>query len=127
MNFDPALPWYHGSPFELTTVCEGSTITQKLELARIFSHEPTLVSISDDAQIKHNGATKGYLYAIAEGIGPGDVIPHPRTAMAPGDEWLTTRDLRVQLLGPTEPVPEEQLTDVELTVLQQRLSEQHSG
>jgi len=123
MGFDPAQPWYHGSPFELTTIREGSTITQKRELARIFSHKPTLVSVSDDGQVKHNGAMRGYLYAIGEGIEPGDVIPHPRTAMAPGDEWLTTRELRVQLLCPTELVLEEQLTDVELALLQERLVE----
>jgi hypothetical protein len=105
MDFDPTQPWYHGSPFELTTIREGSTITQKRELARIFSHKPTLVSVSDDGQIKHNGTIQGYLYAITEGIEPGDVMPHPRTTMAPGDEWLTTRELRVQLLSPTELVP----------------------
>jgi len=31
--------------------------------------------------------------------------------MAPGDEWLTTRDLRLRLLGNTEPLPAEFLSD----------------
>jgi len=123
MDFDPAQPWYHGSPFELTMIHEGSTITQKNELARVLSHKPTLVSVSDDGQIKHNGMMRGYLYAVAEGIEPGDVIPHPRTTMSPGDEWLTTRELRVQLLYRTELVLEERFTDVELSVLQERLGE----
>ena len=127
MDFDPAQPWYHGSPFELTTMREGSTITQKRELARIFSYKPTLVSVSDHSHIKHNGTMQGYLYAIAEGIEPGDVVPHPRTTMAPGDEWVTTRELRAQLLCPTELVPEEQLTDAELAVLQERLRNAQSG
>ena len=117
----PSQSWYHGSPFELTTIREGSTITQKCEMARIFSHKPTLVSVSDDGQIKHNGVMRGYLYIIAERIEPGDVIPHPRTTMVEGDEWLTTRELRLQLLHTTEPLTEELLTDEELTVLQQRL------
>jgi hypothetical protein len=46
MEVDPAQIWYHGSPLELTTLHEGSTITQKRELARIFSHKPTRVSVS---------------------------------------------------------------------------------
>ena len=117
MDFDPAQTWYHGSPLELTTIHKGSTITQKRELARIFSHKPTLVSVSDDGVVKHNGTIPGYLYVIAEKIEPGDVIPHPHTTMSPGDEWLTTREVRVRLLCPTKPAPEEGLTNTELARL----------
>jgi hypothetical protein len=124
MSFDPARTWYHGSPLKLTTLHEGSTITQKRELARIFSHKPTLVSVSDAGQIKHNGTQPGYLYAVVDKIQPKDMVPHPRTTMAPGDEWLTTRELRLRLLCSTEPVPEEQLTDEEWAALQRRLAEQ---
>jgi hypothetical protein len=124
MDFDPTLIWYHGSPLKLTTIREGSTITQKRELARIFSHKPTLVSVSDNGQIKHNGTTPGYLYTVADEIQCADVVPHPRTTMALGDEWLTTRELHLQLLCSTEPVPEEQLTEEECAVLQGRLVEQ---
>jgi hypothetical protein len=115
MDFDPALPWYHGSPVNLTILRVGSTITQKEDLARIFSHKPAIVCISDDGQIRHNGALPGYLYTIAEMISPGDVVPHPRTTMVPGDEWLTTRELRVRLLRATEPAAEERLTAEELS------------
>jgi hypothetical protein len=121
MDFDPAQTWYHGSPLELTTLHEGSTITQKRNLARIFSHKPTLVSVPDNGQIKHNGTMPGYLYAVVDDIQPKDVVPHPRTTMAPGDEWLTTRELRLRLLCSTEPAPEEQLTDKECAVLRRRL------
>ena len=124
MDFDPTQTWYHGSPLRLTTLHEGSTITQKRELARIFSQKPTLVSVSDNGQIKHNGTMPGYLYTIADEIRLEDVVPHPRTTMAPGDEWLTTRELRLRLLCSTKPAPEEQLTDEELTVLQRQLAEQ---
>jgi hypothetical protein len=124
MNFDPAQAWYHGSPLKLTTLQEGSTITQKRELARIFSHKPTLVSVSDDGQIMHNGAMPGYLYAVADDVQLKDVAPHPRTTMAPGYEWLTTRELRLRLLCSTEPAPEEQLTDEEWAALQRQLTEQ---
>jgi hypothetical protein len=47
-----------------------------------------------------------------------------RDQMMPGDEWLTTRELRVQLLCSTEPVPEEQLTDAELAALHKQLDGQ---
>jgi hypothetical protein len=124
MGFDPAQSWYHGSPLELTTIREGSTVTQRRELARIFSHKPTLVSVSDDGQIKHNGRMPGYLYIVADEMRPKDVVPHPRTTMAPGDEWLTTRELRLRLLCSIEPALEEQLTDEECAVLQGRLVEQ---
>jgi hypothetical protein len=124
MNPPPSQTWYHGSPLKLTTLREGSTITQKRELARIFSHKPTLVMVPDEGQIKHNGTKPGYLYAIAEEIQPADVVPHPRTTMSPGDEWLTTRELHLRLLCSTEPAPEEQLTDEELAALQRRIAEQ---
>ena len=112
------LPWYHGSPLDLAVLRAGSTITQRRDLARIFSHKPTIVSISDDGQIKHNGTIPGYLYTIAEVIEPGDVILHPRTTMGPGDEWLTTRELRLQRLCATASAPEDQLTDEELSAIQ---------
>jgi len=120
MDFDPTQPWYHGSPFELKTIRKGSTITQKRELARIFSHKPAVASMEDDGSIKHNGTQPGYLYVIAEDIAPGDVIPHPRTAMGPGDEWLTTRELRVRFLGATMPKPEEYLTEADIAALRKR-------
>ena len=123
MQYRPDRPWYHGSPLELTTIRKGSTITQKRELARIFSHKPPLVSVDDDGTIKHTGRQPGYLYVIAEDVAPDDVIPHPRTTMGPGDEWLTTRELRLELIGPTVPVLEESLTDEELADLQARLKE----
>jgi len=116
--------WYHGSPLELTTIRKGSTITQERDLARVFSHKPPLVSIDDDGSIKHTGRQPGYLYVVAEDVAPDDVMPHPRTTMRPGDEWLTTREMRVELICPTVPVPEELLSDQELTDLRERLREQ---
>ncbi len=121
MEFDPALPWYHGSPFELTTLRAGSTVTQKIDLARVFSHKPTLVSISDDGQIKHNGVAPGYLYVISEEIKPNDVMPHPTTTMATGEEWLTRRELHVKLLSAVDILPEEQLSEAEITALMKLL------
>ncbi|MBN2002339.1 MAG: hypothetical protein JXA21_03185 [Anaerolineae bacterium] len=109
--------WYHGSSLELRTIRAGSTITQKRELARVFSHKPQIVSVDDGGRIRHDGTQPGYLYVIAEPVRPGDVTPHPRTTMAPGDEWITTRELRVRFLGSTVPRQEELLTEAEMAEL----------
>ena len=121
MEFDPCQTWYHGSPYELSILHRGSTITQKRELARIFSHKPTIVSVEDDGSIHHDGTEPGFLYVILEDLGPGDVIPHPHSTMEEGDEWVTTRDLHVQLIATTELVPSELLTGEEIAELKKRL------
>jgi hypothetical protein len=112
--------WYHGSPHELATLRAGSTITRDRDVARVFSHKPPVVSISDEGEIKHTGTLPGYLYRIDEHVGPEDVYPHPRTMMAPGVEWLTRRDLRLALLGPTVVRDEEGLSEEELAALWRR-------
>lgn len=117
MEFDPCQAWYHGSPGRFSVLRSGSTITQKPDLARVFSHKPAIVSISDDGKIKHNGSQRGYLYVVAEEVFPKDVVPHPHSTMQPGDEWLTTRDLALHFLGPTILRADERLTDVELARL----------
>jgi hypothetical protein len=117
LNYNPAQPWYHGSAVRLTILRTGSTITQKRALARVFSHKPTIVSVSDEGEIKHNGNQMGYLYLVDEKIKPADVIPHPRTTMATGDEWLTQRELRLQFLGPVEMRLDDQLSEMELANL----------
>lgn len=117
MEFDPCQAWYHGSPHKLSILRSGSTITQNPALARVFSHKPTVVSVSDDGKLRHNGTEPGYLYVIGEEVFPKDVIPHPHSTMREGEEWLTVRNLAVHLLGPTELLPEEQLTDEELARL----------
>ncbi len=116
-EFDTQQAWYHGSPLQLTVLRQGSTITQKRELARVFSHKPTVVQVDDDGQVKHNGTKPGFLYIIAEDIQPGDIVPHPRTTMEPGDEWLTTREMALQLIGSTEIDAREQFTEDELAAL----------
>jgi hypothetical protein len=113
--------WYHGSPLQLTTLRRGSTITKDRHLAEVFSHKPPVVSIGDDGTIKHNGTQQGYLYRVAEAVAPDDVYPHPHSSMAPGLEWLTRRELRVALIGPTQIVDDERLTEEELASLRQRL------
>jgi len=119
-DWDCRQTWYHGSPHELTTLREGSTITQDRHLAEVFAHKPAIVCVSDEGAIKHNGTLPGYLYRIAEEIGPEDVYPHPRTTMEANKEWLTRRKLRLALIGPVSVNPEELLTDEEVAELRRR-------
>ena len=121
IDWDYSTTWYHGSPRELTTLHKGSTITQDRRLAEVFSHRPTLVSISDGGEIKHDGTTPGFLYAIAEVVQPDDVNPHPHSSMEYGKEWLTHRELRVRLIGSTVTTACERLTEGEIEELQRRL------
>lgn len=109
-TYDAGGKWYHGSPLELTVLVEGSTMTQKRDLARVFSHKPPIVCMDDHGHILHNGVAPGYLYEIGEIVTPDDVIPHPRTTMQPGDEWLITRPLTVTLICETIADPAEALT-----------------
>lgn len=117
MVFDAGKPWYHGSPLVLEVLQVGSTITQWRDLARVFSHKPPVVSISDIGEIQHNGKQQGFLYEIAEPVAPADVDAHPRTTMRPGDEWLTRRELRVRLVETTVVRPEEWLSEEAIRVL----------
>ncbi len=117
---DPTKPWYHGSPLKIDILQKGSTITQDRDLARIFSHKPTLVSVDEAEGIKHNGQKPGFLYRIAEKLAPTDVRPHPHSTMEPGVECLTTRPLRLGLVCPTQVTEEEQLTAQEMTELMKR-------
>lgn len=120
-DWDYGKTWYHGSPLELKIIRKGSTITQDRDIARIFSHRPSLVSFSYDENkriIKHTGEVDGYLYCIVEDISPNDIYPHPDTVMKPGEEWLTTRELRVSLICTTQIMDEERLTDEEIAKLQ---------
>jgi hypothetical protein len=119
-EWDYSKTWYHGSPVRLNTISKGSTITQDRDIARVFSHKPHRVSLGDGT-IKHDGVEPGFLYRIAEDIGPDDVYPHPRSSMEWGEEWLTSRVLRVLLIGPVEIRDEERLTREEIAWLEEKL------
>jgi hypothetical protein len=115
--------WYHGSPHPLTYLHEGSTITRDRHLAEVFSHKPTIVSAGDDGTLRHNGARAGFLYRVAEEVGPDDVYPHPHSSMEPGKEWLTRRALQVEAIGPTQIVETERLTEEDIAALKRRYSD----
>jgi len=112
--------WYHGSPRRLTTLRAGSTITRDRRLAEAFSHKPTLLCREDDGSIRHDGTAPGWLHVIDEPLRPGDLEPHPRSSMDPGLEWLTTRPLRLRLLGAVAVDPAELLDAAALAELQRR-------
>ena len=110
-NWNYRKSWYHGSPIKLTYLLKGSTITQDKNPARIFSHKPSIVCIGDQGDIKHNGMIQGYLYQIIGEIDSCDVIPHPRSSMPEGLEWLINHELKVLEIGTTQVREEELLND----------------
>ena len=112
--------WFHGSPLRLDVLRTGSTITRDREVARIFSHKPSLVAHDENGRAFHNGTRPGFLYAV-EGVSDDDVYPHPRTTMAPGVEWLTRRELALTFLEETCPYEDERLDpEEEESLLRQR-------
>ena len=115
--------WYHGSPFELTILNVDSTITQDADLARVFSHKPSIVSQNfedTERHIKHSGGAPGFLYRVVDVLAASDVRPHLNTTMDPGQEWLTNRELRVELIGPTRVRAAELLAPGEVEELRAR-------
>jgi hypothetical protein len=118
---DPAAPWFHGSPEVLTELRPGSTITQDRDLARVFSHKPTLVGDgrAEGGALRHNGRRPGWLYTLAEPLRLGDLAPIPGSTML-GQEWHTVRPLRVVPLAPTVPVAAELLSSEQEAALRGR-------
>ena len=76
---DSIFSWWHGSPEQLTTLRAGSTITRVRPLAEAFSHKPEHVVLN------------------AEEVRPDDVTEHPHTAMPLTYEFVTKRDLKLEL------------------------------
>ena len=113
-------PWYHGSDRPLTILKNGSSITQVVEVARAFSHQPGLVEMSDDYRIRHNGTATGYLHIVDEPLSTADIEPHPHQANELKWEWLIKREIRVRLIESFEPDPDQLLTEEEQSRLRQR-------
>ena len=127
---DNSLTWYHGSQMALTELRVGSSITQNRNLAKAFSHRPTLVCMSDPGEsfslkitVKHNGVTPGYLYVVSEQIDPRDIYPHPHPVNADRWEWLTRRELKLRFIEKTIVTDRERLTDEEISVLRRKQKE----
>ena len=122
-DFDYTLTWYHGSQQELTTLRVGSSITQDKTVAKAFSHRPSLLTMSEGGTVKHDGVTSGYLYTVADEIGPDDVHPHPHPVNATRWEWLTNRELKLKLIEQTIVTDKERLTDQEITEIKRKQEE----
>lgn len=122
-DFDYTLTWYHGSQQKLTTLRTGSSITQNRNVAKGFSHNPSLLTQSEGGTVKHDGATPGYLYTVADEIGPDDVHPHPHPVNATRWEWLTNRELKMELIEQTAVTDEERLTDQEIAEIKRKQEE----
>ena len=112
--------WYHGSQQKLSELQPGSSITQNPDIARVFSHRPSLVSQEADGTIKHDGTMPGYLYVVAEPLAADDIFPHPHPVNVGHWEWLTRRTVRLQLLEQTEVRECERLTADGLTELRSK-------
>jgi hypothetical protein len=118
----PDQPWFHGTPYKLLMLAASSTVTQNREMARVFSHKPAVVTYdADRGAFKHTGPIfTGYLYQVDEEVGQGDVTVPASSDMNPGDEWVTTRPLRVRLLEETVIRPAEMMGKNELAGMLER-------
>lgn len=122
---DYSAPWYHGSPNELTVVRKGSWVTQFKEVAKAFSHKPSLISFGGDCQtIKHNGQQPGFLYVVSEPIDPDDVSYLRDTAQT---HWQTQRDLRIELVAELPADDPPQLSAEEVAGLRKDIPEGATG
>ena len=122
-DYDYKLTWYHSSQQELTTLRIGSSITQNRNVAKAFSHSPSLLTMSERGTVKHDSVTPGYLYTVAHDIGPDDVHPHPHPVNATRWEWLTDRELKLKLIEQTIVTDEERLTDQEIAEIKRKQRE----
>ena len=122
-DFNYTLTWYHGSQKKLTILRVGSSITQNRNVAKGFSHSPSLLTRSEGGTVKHDGVIPGYLYTVADEIGPDDVYPHPHPVNATRWEWLTNRALKLELIEQTVVTDEERLTDQEIAEMKRKQEE----
>ena len=92
-------------------------------MAKAFSHRPSLLTQSGGSTAKHDGVTPGYLYTVADEICPDDVYPHPHPVNATRWEWLTNRELKLELIERTIVTDEERLTDQEIAEIKRKQEE----
>lgn len=119
-RWDDGRPWYHGSQQALTVLRAGSSISQNKDIARIFSHRPTMISLAEDGSLKHDGTAHGYLYRVVEAVKAEAIYPHPHPVNASHWEWLTKRELSVQLIERTKVQDAEKLTEQEIAELRRK-------
>jgi hypothetical protein len=118
MSFEKEKIWFHGSPLDLDTLRKGSTITQIEKLAQVFSHKPSIVSVSDDGDIKHNGKLEGRVYRIADEVTADDIFKHPRSST--GWEWITKKEYKLEFLYEISYSADDILSESEVKELKKR-------
>lgn len=100
-------------------------MTQFKELAKAFSHKPSLISFGDDHQtVKHDGQEPGFLYALFGPVSADTVSYLPHTALT---HWQTQCDMCVRLLSelPIDDPP--QLSAEEVAVMRREMPEGKTG
>ena len=65
----------------------------------------------------------GFLFVVAEALGPDDVPPHPHPVNVDRWEWLTERELKLELIGRTVVTTAERLTDEEIAEARRKQKE----
>lgn len=95
--------WWHGTPERLTTLRAGSVITRIRPLAEAYAHAPANLSLAADNTVTHDGRRAGWLYRIADAVRPDEVMPAPASAMPLSYEFISKRELRLELVKAVEP------------------------
>jgi hypothetical protein len=112
--------WFHGSPSKLKTLRKGSSITQIEKLAQAFSAKPSIVSVSDDGKIRHDGKSKGRVYKVTERVTTDDIYRHPRSSWQKGWEWITKKEFKLEFLYEVTPSPDDILSESEIGKFKER-------
>ena len=74
-------------------------------------------------KVRHNGIEPGYLNVVVDETEPDDVRPHPHPVNVARWEWLTNRDLRLQLIEETVVSDREKLPDIEVAAVRRKQRE----
>jgi hypothetical protein len=114
--------WFHGSPLAMETLRKGSSITQIEKLAQAFSSKPSIVSVSDNGKIRHDGKLRGRVYKIADRVTAEDIYEHPRSSMESRLEWITKKEFKLEFLYEYEVshYPNDILSENEIRELRER-------
>lgn len=117
--YDCNRTWYHGSQLgDLRELSAGSAVSPSRDVARAFSHRPTLVSAGH--RVRHDGRVGGFLYRVSEPLRAEDLDCPEFAGNEDRVEWHVQRPVRVELLEPTRIKPEDLLSDEEIGDLRRR-------
>lgn len=86
-------------------------------MAQAFACKPSLVSVSDDGKIKHNGKSIGKVYRITDRVTTDDIFIHPRSSWNKGWECITKKEFNLEFLYEFSPSPDNILSEDEIREL----------